>query len=193
MAYSKPCDVRLPIGSRVIALFREAENTSGSEYYAGVIAEPLTNVNNFRYLIFFDDGYAQYVNHEDVNQICDVSDVVWEDIPIDSRGYIQEYLSEYPERPMVKLSKGQVVRTERNGKWWPAKVLEVDGSLVLMYFENDARKEWIYRGSRRLGKLFINSIMSYNKPVIWGLTLHFVINSSELRPHLGIAFVQPMS
>ena len=55
---------------------------------------------------------------------------------------------------MVRLQKGQVVKTEWNGKWWIARVQEVDASLVKMYFDSDRRTEWIYRGSTRLEPLY---------------------------------------
>jgi hypothetical protein len=32
---------------------------------------------------------------------------------------------QYPERPMVKLTADQVVKTEWDGKWWITKVKEV--------------------------------------------------------------------
>ena len=35
-------------------------------YYAGVIAEAPKYLNQYRYLVFFDDGYAQYCTHEQV-------------------------------------------------------------------------------------------------------------------------------
>ena len=55
---------------------------------------------------------------------------------------------------MVRLNVGNIVKTEWRGKWWSARVDEVDGSLVKMYFEADARVEWIYRGSTRLEPLY---------------------------------------
>lgn len=56
---------------------------------------------------------------------------------------------------MVKLQTGQIVKTEWKGKWWIGKVIQVDASLVQMYFQADDRYEWIYRGSTRLGPLYI--------------------------------------
>lgn len=56
---------------------------------------------------------------------------------------------------MVKLQPGQVVKTEWNGKWWVARVAQVDASLVQMSFDADNRTEWIYRGSTRLGPLYV--------------------------------------
>lgn len=79
---------------------------------------------------------------------------VWEDIPKESRDFVKKYMESYPERPMVKLQTGQVVKTEWNAKWWIAKVMQIDASLVQMYFNADGRTEWIYRGSTRLGPLY---------------------------------------
>lgn len=56
---------------------------------------------------------------------------------------------------MVKLQPDQMVKTEWKGKWWLAKVIQVDASLVQMYFTADKRTEWIYRGSTRLGPLYL--------------------------------------
>ncbi|KAK3101842.1 hypothetical protein FSP39_006755 [Pinctada imbricata] len=83
-----------------------------------------------------------------------IGDNVWEDIHPDSQEFIKDYLKQYPERPMVRLHKGQTVKTEWNGRWWTAKVEEVDSSLAKMFFLADKRTEWIYRGSTRLEPLF---------------------------------------
>lgn len=80
---------------------------------------------------------------------------IWEDIPSESREFVKKYLESYPERPMVKLQPGQMVKTEWKGKWWLARVVQVDASLVQMHFDADKRTEWIYRGSTRLGPLYI--------------------------------------
>lgn len=106
-------------------------------------------------MVFFDDGYAQYVEHKYIYVVCESSTRVYEDIPKDSQDFIKKYLESYPERPMVKLSKGQILKTEWNGKWWLARVVDVDASLVQMHFDADNRTEWIYRGSARLRPLYI--------------------------------------
>jgi hypothetical protein len=80
---------------------------------------PIENYTNghvwCRYLVFFDDGYAQYVTHEKILLVCESSRNVWDDIHPDSREFIRNYLEQYPERPMVKLQQGQIVKTEWNG------------------------------------------------------------------------------
>ncbi len=69
IAYSSPSSVQLDVGSRVIAQYME--ETDGklrpSSFYAGVVAEYPRSLNQYRYLIFFDDGYAQYCTHQQVH------------------------------------------------------------------------------------------------------------------------------
>lgn len=75
-----------------------------------------TSMHFPRYLIFFDDGYAQYVNHPDIRVVTEASACSWEDVSSDSREFIKEYLQMYPERPMVRLQKWNYVKTEWNGE-----------------------------------------------------------------------------
>ncbi|XP_076233694.1 SET domain bifurcated histone lysine methyltransferase eggless [Calliopsis andreniformis] len=144
--------VIIPVATRVIAVFRDV---SSSNFYSGVIAEPPKATNKYRYLVFFDDGYAQYVEHRYIYLVAEACNKVWEDIPNESRDFVKKYIESYPERPMVKLQTGQIVKTEWNGKWWIARVVQVDASLVQMHFDADGRTEWIYRGSARLGPLYL--------------------------------------
>ncbi|XP_025086880.1 histone-lysine N-methyltransferase eggless-like isoform X2 [Pomacea canaliculata] len=154
IAYREPISCFLKVGTRVAALYRDDETSSGSSFYAGIVAEAPSIKNNKRFLVFFDDGYAQYCVAKELHKVYYQSENVWEDIHPDSQEFIKEYLKQYPERPMVRLMKDQVVKTEWNGRWWTAKVMEVDASLVKMYFQADKRTEWIYRGSTRLEPLF---------------------------------------
>ncbi|XP_054270353.1 histone-lysine N-methyltransferase eggless isoform X2 [Macrosteles quadrilineatus] len=155
LAYPTPARVQLRVGVRVIAIFKEEEDSvTKDNYYVGVIAEPPKSMNKYRYLVFFDDGYTQYCPHENILVVCATSKNVWEDIHPEPREFIRNYLQQYPERPMVKLSQGQIVKVEWNGRWWIVRVLEVDGSLVKVHFDADRRTEWIYRGSTRLGPMY---------------------------------------
>ncbi|XP_011202233.3 histone-lysine N-methyltransferase eggless [Bactrocera dorsalis] len=163
LAYYDPPKFRLPIGSRVIAYFDATSLSRGKEkmmiqsaFYPGIIAEPLKPNNKYRYLIFYDDGYTQYVSHKDVRLVCNVSDHVWEDVHPASREFIQKYLTQYSiNRPMVQTQKGQSMTTESNGKWIYARVVDIDCSLIQMQFEGPkSHTEWIYRGSLRLGPVF---------------------------------------
>ncbi|XP_063701823.1 histone-lysine N-methyltransferase eggless [Culicoides brevitarsis] len=162
IAYSHPPTTRLSVGERVIAHFNMNPSakpmgggTHQSHFYPGIIAEPLQPYNMFRYLIFFDDGYAQYVTPQDVRLVYDVSETVWEDVHPHSKEFIQNYLQTYKkERPMVQAKPNQKINTEFKGKWEYAKVLEVDASLIRVYFHDAKKTEWIYRGSTRLAPLF---------------------------------------
>ncbi|XP_018016350.2 LOW QUALITY PROTEIN: histone-lysine N-methyltransferase SETDB1-like [Hyalella azteca] len=168
LAYEYQCATRLVVGTRVIARFRDEEKngrkddqkngrhdtSSTNGFYVGIVAEVPTVANKFKYLIFFDDGYAQYVLHHHIRVVTEASAQAWDDVCSDSRAFIKEYVQMYPERPMVRLQKWNNVKTERNGKWWRAQVLEVEGSLVKMYFPTHELSEWIYRGSTRLSPLF---------------------------------------
>ncbi|XP_063545525.1 uncharacterized protein LOC134753545 [Cydia strobilella] len=165
LAYEQPPEVRLTIGTRVVALFkdhrvsveRKEEGEKKEAYYSGIVAEIPNPVNHFRYLIFFDDGYAQYVQHANTRLVCECAPRVWDEVHPFSRNFVRDYLRAYPERPMVRLHAGQSIKTEWDGKWWISKVLQVDASLVLVYFEGkkDNKTEWIYRGSTRLAPLYL--------------------------------------
>ncbi|XP_004689607.1 PREDICTED: histone-lysine N-methyltransferase SETDB1 isoform X1 [Condylura cristata] len=149
--YHPPAD-RLYVGSRVVAKYKD-----GSQVwlYAGIVAETPNVKNKLRFLIFFDDGYASYVTQSELYPICRPLKKTWEDIEdISCRDFIEEYITAYPNRPMVLLKSGQLIKTEWEGTWWKSRVEEVDGSLVRILFLDDKRCEWIYRGSTRLEPMF---------------------------------------
>ncbi|XP_029347320.1 histone-lysine N-methyltransferase eggless [Acyrthosiphon pisum] len=144
-----------PVGSRVIAKFQDVDIKLTDKFYVGIIAEPPKLLNNFRYMIFFDDGYVQYVCHKNIRLMCGESPDVSDDVHENIREFIKEYLQKYPERLMVKFKKKQVVRVELNNVWRLAKVKNLDASLVQLKFLDIKfeRTEWIYRGSNRLGPI----------------------------------------
>ncbi|CAK1593042.1 unnamed protein product, partial [Parnassius mnemosyne] len=149
LAYSDPSDVRLTIGTRIIASSDKRES-----FYSGVVAEVPNPVNNYRYLVFFDDGHAKYAQHAHTRLVCECSPLVWEEVHPYSRDFVRQYLLSYPERPMVRLHPRQNLKAEWNGKWWTSKVIQVDASLALIKLAGD-RLEWIYRGSTRLAPLYL--------------------------------------
>lgn len=115
IAYGHPPTTRLPVGERVIALFKDETygkhpNIPGTvelprHFYPGVIAEPLQPYNMFRYLIFFDDGYTQYVTPQDVRLVHSVSSNVWDDVHPHSKQFVENYLKTFKEeRPLVSFS-----------------------------------------------------------------------------------------
>lgn len=119
LAYTTPPKVRLEVGTRILARFAFVQMQKGPTrkptYYPGIIGEPLYAANKYRYLVFFDDGYTQYVDHRHVFVTIESSVDVWEDINEQNREFIKKYLQSYPNRSMVKLLKGQRVQVEYNG------------------------------------------------------------------------------
>ncbi|XP_063295877.1 histone-lysine N-methyltransferase SETDB1 isoform X2 [Pelobates fuscus] len=149
--YHPPTE-KLFVGSRVVAKYKDGNQMW---LYAGIVAEPPSSKNKMRYLIFFDDGYASYVTQTELYSVCRPLNKSWEDIEdVSCRDFIEEYVTAYPNRPMVLLKSGQMIKTEWEGTWWKSKVEEVDGSLVKILFLDDKRCEWIYRGSTRLEPMF---------------------------------------
>ncbi|XP_007460299.1 PREDICTED: histone-lysine N-methyltransferase SETDB1 isoform X1 [Lipotes vexillifer] len=149
--YHPPAD-KLYVGSRVVAKYKDGNQVW---LYAGIVAETPNVKNKLRYLVSFDDGYASYVTQSELYPICRPLKKTWEDIEdISCRDFIEEYITAYPNRPMVLLKSGQLIKTEWEGTWWKSRVEEVDGSLVRILFLDDKRCEWIYRGSTRLEPMF---------------------------------------
>ncbi|XP_075048650.1 LOW QUALITY PROTEIN: histone-lysine N-methyltransferase SETDB1-like [Mixophyes fleayi] len=147
-----PAPEKLFVGSRVVAKYKDGNQVW---LYAGIVAEPPSNKNKMRFLIFFDDGYASYVTQSELYPVCRPLSKSWEDIEdVPCRDFVEEYVTAYPNRPMVLLKSGQLIKTEWEGTWWKSKVEEVDGSLVKILFLDDKRCEWIYRGSTRLEPMF---------------------------------------
>uniref|UniRef100_A0A1B0DMP7 Uncharacterized protein n=1 Tax=Phlebotomus papatasi TaxID=29031 RepID=A0A1B0DMP7_PHLPP len=146
LAFSEAPTQKLPVGTRVLAMFSA---TRRNLFYPGIVAEPTQETNRFRYLVFFDDGYVQYVHPSDVRRICSVSENVWEDVHPGSRDFIKSYLQENQyQRAVAQVKIGQKIEVERNGKWVSMRVAKVDCSLILVYFAEYT--EWIYSGSQRL-------------------------------------------
>ncbi|XP_069041560.1 histone-lysine N-methyltransferase SETDB1-A [Lepisosteus oculatus] len=143
---------KLFVGARVVAKYKDGNQVW---LYAGIVAEMPNSKNRMRFLIFFDDGYASYVSLPELYPVCRPLKKTWEDIEDSScRDFIEEYITAYPNRPMVLLKAGQLIKTEWEGTWWKSRVEEVDGSLVKILFLDDKRSEWIYRGSTRLEPMF---------------------------------------
>lgn len=114
----------------------------------------LTLLSIFRYLVFFDDGYAQYFTLPSLFLVVRPSLEVWNDVADDCQEFVKEYLQEYPYRPLVCTAINSTMQTEWNGEWWKSRVVSIDASLVKILFDVDKRSEWIYRGTTRLEPLF---------------------------------------
>ncbi|XP_068673501.1 histone-lysine N-methyltransferase SETDB1-like isoform X1 [Montipora foliosa] len=199
----------LNVGSRVVALRPRdtaEENASWRKsstgiygkldvLYAGIIAENACTENKNRFLVFFDDGFAQYLPVKKLHHVYHTGKKVWDEVAEHSKEFIQEYLEEFPNRPMVKLRVGQWVKTEWRGQWLKARVMQLDCSLVKMLFQIDNRSEWLYRGSTRLEPLYsalVNGKISTarrkrSRKLTRGKTTEPFIDYSITKPCLGIS------
>lgn len=188
----------------VFDLLRENEDLY---LYPGFVAEPLSRYTNWRYLVFFDDGWVQYVQHEHIRVLCEDAENVWELIEeAGAKTFIEGYLREFKKkRPIVqvnciqlvlkrlnveqntyfisKVERGQRIQTELGGKWYNAIVNAVDGSLVQIFFEENKRYEWIYRGSTRLFPLYrkLKHVTSVNRNEV---TIEYIVIDDEKEPKL---------
>lgn len=63
-------------------------------------------------MIFFDNGYAQYVAHEDIRVIYRSSMDILDDVSPGNKEFVRKYLLEYPNYPRVRLSAGSVINVE---------------------------------------------------------------------------------
>jgi len=154
-----PVDNRpIPMGSRVAASFRN------QGVYSATIAEAADRTNRYRYLLFFDDGYAMYSHAKSVQLVFGPQHKVWLDIPVKATAnYMKDFLS-MKERPMLSCKEGQNLKVEFKGEWHKAQVYRVDSSLVEVLYLNDNTRELIYRGSMRLAPLWKNQEKRDSRP-----------------------------
>lgn len=161
-------NTRLTIGARVIAQFPRSSNKgikdNSKKYMPGVIGEKLSKYNNQRYLVFCDYGQVQYISADCVREIAEVSPNVWEDVHENLKQFIFDYLQSQTQRQraLLNIRKQQRVPTERNGGWKNATVIDIDCSVVKMFFPDENVSEWLYRGSKRLGPLYSQGQRSAN-------------------------------
>ena len=140
--------VRLPVGTRVIALYKEEGTDLTEEFYPAVIAETLSLRNRNRYMVFYDDQYPAYVSHKDVRLVYSADSDVWNDVDPGLRNSLRDFLFLHPNHQMLELKAEDKVKTELNGSYVMAEINYVDASLAQVSF-SDACCQWIYRGSTR--------------------------------------------
>lgn len=154
---------KLEIGARVIAQFpRSVARTKqqaplpSKRYLPGVIGEKLTQYNKRRYLVFCDYGQVRYCTPQEVREIQEVSENVWDDVHPNLRQFIRDYLESKTNRSraLLNVRVNTQILTERAGNWRKTIVQEVDCSLVKVYFTAEHVSEWLYRGSKRLYTMY---------------------------------------
>ena len=147
LAHHNELSTRIPVGERVIAVYKDEDQEEG-DFFPAIVAEAPKEANKNRYLVFFDDGYATYLEHKDLRLVYTKDLDVWKDVDKGVRDFVKNYVQQFPKRAMITLKEGDRVRTELNGRIVEAEVTEVDASLVRMSFSEEIC-EWVYRGSLR--------------------------------------------
>lgn len=160
-------NTKLKIGARVIAQFPRGTSKNKDaikKYLPGVIGEKLSKYNNFRYLVFCDYGQVHYSSPDSVREVAEASSCVWEDVHENLRQFIKDYLQSQMKRSRALLNarKNQNIQTEKNGIWIQAIVADIDCSVIKMVFQNDNSHEWLYRGSKRFGPIYIQGQRGHN-------------------------------
>lgn len=174
----------LTIGTRIIAKRRNDDlpyrlengqqvllfDNNDMDFYPGIIA----NYTDTQYMVFFDDGIVQLVKHADIRRV--EGDHQWHygkytfiessksEITLsmkhtfflahwNAKAYFEFYLkySRWELSPLI----GHVLKIELNGNSEErAKVLQIEGKLAKIHFEQANRFEWIYCGSPRIYDVF---------------------------------------
>lgn len=154
---------KLEIGARVIAQFprsvaktKQQSPLPSKRYLPGVIGEKLTQYNKRRYLVFCDYGQVRYCTPNEVRELQEVSENVWDDVHPNLRQFIRDYLESKTNRSraLLNVRVNTQILTERAGNWRKTIVQEVDCSLVKVYFTTEHVSEWLYRGSKRLYTMY---------------------------------------
>ena len=65
LAHLSKLDRRIPVGERVIAVYNDEDQEEG-DFFPAIIAEQPKVSYKYRYLVFFDDGYAVYLEHKEI-------------------------------------------------------------------------------------------------------------------------------
>ncbi|XP_051519584.1 histone-lysine N-methyltransferase SETDB1-A-like [Myxocyprinus asiaticus] len=138
----------LYIGCRVVA----SSQDEGKTWFKGaVLAELPDRRNRMRFMVFYDDGQVAYLALPDLHIVCKQIKRVWKDIEDETvQLEVKEYLYLFPNPIAVVLRVGQDTKAERNGRFEPCTVLQMDGSLIQICFKGDKQKEWVYKGSDKL-------------------------------------------
>lgn len=148
-----------------VADIRRANNQQflySSEYLSSGTIIELPSVSNYdRYLVLFDNGTAGYIKPTLVYPIFDALNLPADRLHPDHVKYLAYYFKNFPERKMVRLGQEATLEVYLNKKWFKARVLDVDCSLVKLELRNFLFSSsiswyslWLFRGSFSLHPLY---------------------------------------
>lgn len=126
-----------------------------ADLFAGIIADECRqDVNNrWEYLVFFDDGHAQYVSQMDIRVVNGNHGIKY--VPKSIRSFHNYYFNNNDNKRtrarFINCKINDVVRVSLDGEFRNALVREYYGKRMLMvHFLNENRIEWIHTASQRI-------------------------------------------
>lgn len=168
-AYPSNPKEQLPYGLRVIARRKQKHfpiayshhgatylyHNDDSAFYAGILSCETISVSheNFRYLVFFDDGHVQYVSSNDVRVVFGNNGKRY--VHENARKFYDYYFYRVKIKRMMEVTcvPEQILSVFLNHRFELAKVVEYDKvrrpGLMLLQFPNSHQAEWLYTGSNR--------------------------------------------
>ncbi|XP_017282154.1 histone-lysine N-methyltransferase SETDB1-B isoform X2 [Kryptolebias marmoratus] len=145
---TRPKVEQLFIGTRVVV---RCQNNK-FRFRPGVLSELPSRRNQFRFLVFMDDHTPVYVGLPLFHLVCRPLEDVLDDVPGGPhKCFMRLYLKDdWPYPRLNKYRIGQTFNVELNGVQQMCEVQAVDSSLIQVVFQENHRREWIFRGSMRL-------------------------------------------
>jgi len=141
VASNQPPRARLARGTRVAAIYRGVHPEARGPFYSGVIGEVPPRGGCRTHLVFFDDGFAAYLDQQDLRVVCAPLGRVWERVHVNNRSFIKCFL-EGTAGPLLEVEVGQKMEVMVEDLWVSRMVAKVVDKLVQM----EGREEWMYRG-----------------------------------------------
>jgi hypothetical protein len=71
VAFSEPVDENhiLPVRMRIVTLYQNENESRAPFFSVGTICETPNKRNIYRYLVFFDDGFVQYIQRNEAFRV----------------------------------------------------------------------------------------------------------------------------
>ena len=119
----------LPIKTRIVSLYTvsigqggdKAANTeknfTTSYFCSGTVVEMPNKQNNYRYLVFFDNGFSMYTHMQHTFPVFNHCHKPIERLNLDHNYFLQNYFESYPERLLIKMVVGETVDLYLGNKW----------------------------------------------------------------------------
>lgn len=153
IAPNLPLRAALKCGARVISVIDDSPLDSNG-YYAGFVGETVHSSNDFRYLIFFDNGIVRYVRPEAMRIVSD------NDYCTHAHQNVAKFLRYFydKDKTLMEVPKtiGTMVDVEFGGEWFAAVINGICGkSLIRIAYMLVDRQEWMYCGSPRIKSIWL--------------------------------------